>query len=597
MSNPDTDLNQAFQQAIADYKYGELDAAMSRCQSILAIEPDNYAANEMIVMLYAGKADYPNAVKHLKTVIQLNPGNADALNNLGLSYHYIGSTKNAEKYLSKAIENNPHSAEAFSNLGLINIAQKKYADAEAYLKQALKLNPKYVKALRLLGAAQQAQKKYTACILTYQKAISSEPNHESTYLKLGKVYTKQKRLNKALIIYEKLLLINPSSSDAYQSIGYIHALKHQHKKCIKYSLKAIKHKPNDFSAHNNLSFSYLEINEISLAEKHIKKALSLNPDSAEAHFNYSLILLLKADFFRGWKEYQWRLKHKGVKVYPHDSSEWKGEPLEGKTILIQSEQGLGDMIMAIRFIQLIKKESVKLILECHKQLIPLFKNLPEVDMLVLRGEKLPDADYHVPILNLPLILGLDIDSITPIYPYLKADSNRVNEWSQRLGKKNSFRVGIAWQGNPKFSKDHRRSLPLKQFLPLLSLKGVEFISVQKKNTTTNQLDDFTDKHRIIDVDAGLDRDRDFMDTAAIMENLDLLICTDSSVANLAGALGLPTWLILGAPPDWRWLLDTDASPWYPSIRLFRQETQNDWQHVLQQIRTELSTLISGQAKD
>jgi ADP-heptose:LPS heptosyltransferase len=291
----------------------------------------------------------------------------------------------------------------------------------------------------------------------------------------------------------------------------------------------------------------------------------------------------------GWREYEWRFQQKAASaVTQHASLQWRGECLKGKVLLLLSEQGMGDTILAIRYAQYLKAQGARLIVECQKPLLPLFDACKYIDELHLSGLALPPADYHLPLMSLPGVLGEDLsfETATPV-PYLQATPERVNEWQQRLDEVSGFRVGIVWQGNPGFKSDLNRSFPLQQFAPLAALDGVSLLSLQKGQEGVEQIAAFKTSYNLVDVDETLDRERDFMDTAAIMMNLDLVVTSCTSVANLAGALGVPTWVVLGENADWRWLLDREDSPWYPSVRLFRQQKQGSWDEVFARVAAKL----------
>ena len=270
----------------------------------------------------------------------------------------------------------------------------------------------------------------------------------------------------------------------------------------------------------------------------------------------------------------------------------------GGTLLLYAEQGSGDTLQFIRFVPQVKERGGRVLVCCHQTLIPLLGCCAGVDRLTARGGPLPDFDFWAPLMSLPCILGMsDIGQVPAAVPYVTADANLVQRWRTRLEEVPGLRVGIAWQGNPKYRDDRRRSIPLRHFEPLSRLEGVKLFSLQK-GPGTDQLLPLADRSAVIDLGSTLDEEAGpFMDTAAVMTSLDLVITSDTSIAHLAGALGVPVWVALTKVPEWRWLLDRADSPWYPTMRLFRQIEAGNWDEVFSRIAAETARMAnrSGQS--
>jgi hypothetical protein len=344
--------------------------------------------------------------------------------------------------------------------------------------------------------------------------------------------------------------------------------------------------------------------------------LHLDPDFAQAHWNRAVVLLLLGDFERGWPEYEWRWtqpwKKSSVGTSPLSPSErgagarggaeysqplWDGSDVAGRTILLYAEQGMGDTMHFIRYAPLVKQRGGRVVVECQPPLLPLLATAGGIDALVGRGSPLPVFDFQAPLLGLSGIFRTDFTNIPTAIPYLEARSELAEQWRNTLRSSSSaFRIGIAWQGNPGFLDDWERSMPLAQFAPLAQVPGVQLISLQK-GPGTEQLQvpsnaQFPLSTFALDESAGA-----FMDTAAIMKSLDLVICSDSAIPHLAGALGVPVWMALPFVPDWRWLLQREDSPWYPTMRLFRQSREGDWEDVFLRIAAELTKLLKALTPD
>jgi hypothetical protein len=298
--------------------------------------------------------------------------------------------------------------------------------------------------------------------------------------------------------------------------------------------------------------------------------------------------LLTGSFARGWQEYEWRWKYETLASAKRKFQQpvWRGEAIDGKTILLHSEQGLGDAIQFCRYAPLVAARGARVILEVDKRLGDLMASLAGVSQVVTAGETLPDFDLHCPLLSLPLAFDTDLETIPAETAYLRAPPNKQAEWGARLGAKHSCRVGLAWSGNAAHKRDELRSIELNALLPLLNT-GATIVSIQKDLRPADAT--VLGGHR--DIVQIAERLADFSDTAALVSNLDLVITVDTSIAHLAGALGRPVWVLLPYLPDWRWLLDRDTSPWYPTARLFRQDQTRSWDRVIQNVREALLKFV------
>ena len=322
------------------------------------------------------------------------------------------------------------------------------------------------------------------------------------------------------------------------------------------------------------------------------RALALRSDYAEAHMNRSLALLSLGDLARGWTEYEWRWRCKDSRRRAFPQPLWDGRPLEGQRIMLYAEQGLGDTIQFIRYAEQIKRQGGVVLFECPKALVRLLSTCPWVDQLIPQGEPLPAFDVQLPLLSAPAALRTRSTNIPASVPYLQAEACLVEQWRDRLQAYPGFRVGICWQGNPQFSSDRLRSIPLRHFASLASCPDVVLFSLQK-HEGTEQLVKLTDSLPIVDLGPELDNEgAAFVDTAAVLQNLDLLISSDTAIVHLAGALNVPVWVALSAAADWRWLLQRNDSPWYPSMKLFRQRQLGDWQDVFGRIAVELESQVN-----
>jgi ADP-heptose:LPS heptosyltransferase len=293
------------------------------------------------------------------------------------------------------------------------------------------------------------------------------------------------------------------------------------------------------------------------------------------------------DFEHGWPEYEWRWRRPKSPPRRLPQPRWDGAPLAGKTLLVYMEQGLGDMLQFIRYAPLLKAQGANVLVECPAFLHPLLSRCPGIDRLLAEGSPLPEFDVHVPLLSLPHLLGTTLATIPAQVPYLYAGEERVQRWAEELRPLEGFKVGICWQGNRHHQWDHFRSFPVEHFAALAAVPGVRLVSLQK-GPGAEQLRKLGGSFPVVELDSEKDASAAaFMDTAAIMKNLDLVVTVDTSIAHLAGGLGVPVWVALSAVSDWRWLLQREDSPWYPTLRLFRQRALGDWDGVFGRMAAEL----------
>jgi hypothetical protein len=317
------------------------------------------------------------------------------------------------------------------------------------------------------------------------------------------------------------------------------------------------------------------------------RALELKPEFAEAHIGRSLALLLMGRFEEGWPEYEWRWKRKGVEEPVLQKPRWTGNTVKGARILLRCEQGLGDTLQFMRYAELVKQRCGAVIVECQPPLARLLASCPGVDSVITSGLPLPEFDFHIPLLSLPALFGTSLENISAKVPYLWPRADAVEKRKDELGDAGAFKVGIAWQGRKEYENDCCRSIPLAYFAGIARIRGVRTYSLQM-GAGREQLTDLGGESPIIDLG---DRLGDFHDTAAIVRNLDLVITSDSAPAHLAGSLGVPVWVALSIGPDWRWLVGRTDSPWYPTMRLFRQSRPGDWGGVFRAIEGELAKLV------
>jgi tetratricopeptide (TPR) repeat protein len=345
--------------------------------------------------------------------------------------------------------------------------------------------------------------------------------------------------------------------------------------------------------HCNLGNTLLDKKQPKEAIAAFLRCIAINPTVPEAHYNYSLALLTLGDFQQGWEEYEYRLKCKGLFLRrDFTQPQWDGSPLEARTILLYAEQGVGDALQFIRYLPLVEQRGGRIIVECQAELQRLFQTTAERCQIVADGQPLPAFDLHCSLLSLPRVFQTTLANLPQTVPYLQADAEETRKWQHRLADDSPIvKVGLAWAGNPDHKNDRNRSMKLARLAPLGQAPGVRFFSLQK-GATAAQAKTPPPGMDLVDWTEEL---KDFADTAALIANLDLVIAVDTAVVHLAGAMGKPVWTLLPFVPDWRWLLEREDSPWYPTMRLFRQNSWGDWDSVITRVADALSQWVKNRA--
>jgi tetratricopeptide (TPR) repeat protein len=488
--------------------------------------------------------------EHLfRQVLLAQPDNIDVYNDLGNLLLEKGQFDQAVECYEKVIELDPQSAEAHNHLGIIFYDTGEYEKAMTCFQKALQISPFY-QAYNNLGLALAGQGQLDDAIDCYRKSIEINPGYADAFYNLGIAFKENGQLDAAITSYRKSIMLDPDYDMTYNNLGNV--LKEQ--------------------------------GQLAEAKTNYEKAIQLNPDNAIAHVNLAHSLLLSGNLKQGWKEYEWRLKTQGHYRYRFPDPLTKASDLTGLTVLLQAEQGFGDSIQFIRYASMIARKGAKVIAECQKELRSLFKNTAGIHAVLADDARPQRFDLSCPLLSLPFLFDTTLETIPAEVPYMQAEPSLVHKWGNLLQQdKSKLKIGLVWAGRLSHRNDHNRSCLLDVFSPLAHLNDISFFSLQKgegraqaKNPPQGMnLIDYTD-----DI-------HDFSDTAAIIVNLDLIISADTAAAHLAGALGKPVWTLIPFAPDWRWMLNREDSPWYPTMRLFRQPAPGDWESVMIKVADEL----------
>jgi len=578
---------------VALAQQGRVDEAIASFQEALRLKPDSAEARANLrkALAEAGRSEL---LAGPPPPTALQAGSPEGLNNRGAALAQQGKLDEAAACYRRALELRPHYALAHNNLGNVLKEQGKLPEAIAGYRRALQIQPDFAGAYHNLALVLQQQGKLDEAAAHCRRALELKPDYADAHVNLGSICNDQGNLEEAAACWRRALELKPDYPEAYNNLGV--ALKEQGRpeEAAACCRRALELRPDYADALINLGAALKAQGKLEEAVGCYRRALELKPDSAEAHFSVALGQLLSGDFARGWPEYRWRWQTKPFAPRSFSQPLWDGSSLKGKTILLHAEQGLGDTIQFIRYAALVKRRGATVAVECQNALLPLLAGCAGIDRLIGHGADLPAFDVHAPLLSLPEIFQTSLENVPADIPYLFAPAALVAQWRQRLSKLAGFKLGICWQGSPSYRGDRYRSIPLAQFAPLARVPGVCSISLQK-GVGSEQLRELGDRIPVVDFDRELDEAAGpFMDTAAILMNLDLVVSCDSAVAHLAGALGVAVWVALPLAPDWRWLLHRSDSPWYPTVRLFRQQQLGDWPGVFGEIQQALCERVGRQ---
>jgi tetratricopeptide (TPR) repeat protein len=502
-----------------------------------------------------------------------------------------GHVAEAEQICRQIVAADASCGSAWNFLGVIELKRHDLASATKFLQEALRLHPNFADAHNNLGLVLQEQRRFDEAESCYRRALELQPEFAEAHHNLGLTIHDRGNPADAIEHYRRAIALKPESAHPHVNLG--NALKVQGDldaaaACYRRALAA---KPNFAEAVHNLGSVQLAQGDYRGALGSYEQAVRLEPDFAEAHKNLSQLRLLLEDFDGGWREYEWRWKTGELPPLQYSHPRWNGEPLAGKTILLVAEQGLGDTIQFIRYASLVASQGARVLLHCQQPLVPLVHTCPSVDELFVTDDPLPSFDYYIPLLSLPGIFKSDLRTIPAHVPYLSTDSSLVEHWKAMLAPIHGFRIGINWRGRPGNDDFCLRDIPLHELAQLATVENVQLISLQK-GEGQDELRAAGDRVRVLDLGDRLDESSGaFLDTAAVMKNLDLVITSDTSIAHLAGALGVPVWIGLPFVPNWRWFLNRSDSPWYPTMRLFRQRSRCNWANVIDEMCEALANLV------
>ncbi|MBV9739616.1 MAG: glycosyltransferase family protein [Hyphomicrobiales bacterium] len=470
-----------------------------------------------------------------RQILEAVPGHAETLHLLGIIAHQAGNAAVAIELLRQAVASDPRVPLYHCNLGEMCRLAGRVDEALAAGRQALALRPTYPEALNNLGIAHYDRGEFEEAAAQYRRAIELAPAYAQAHSNLGNALRALRRLDEAIPAYTRALELKPDFADAFSN------------RALTFHLRA----------------------RFDDAAADFRRAIALQPLHGNAHSGLAMNLLLRGRFAEGFVEYEWRWRSSELPSRPSITTPWRGEDPRGKRLLVHCEQGLGDTLNFCRYLPLLRERGANLVLHVQRPLRPLIADAMPWLELVAEGEALPATDAQCSLLSLPHLFGTMPDTIPATIPYMFASQANAARFAALVGQAPELKVGLVWAGSPKHLNDVDRTFAFSTLAPILDVKGVRFFSLQIGARPGDRLPDL-----VTDLSPELG---DFAQTAGALSALDLLITVDTAPAHLAGAMGKPVWMLLPFVPDWRWLLEREDSPWYPTLRLFRQKTRGDWQ--------------------
>jgi tetratricopeptide (TPR) repeat protein len=529
-----------------------------------------------------------------RQAIQLKPDHAEPHRLLGSSLESRRQLEPAEAAFREAVRLDPKHADAHFKLGRILARRDNSKEAETEYREAVRLKPDLTAAWSSLGHLLNDLERFPEALDCAREAAKLDPKSADLHNGLGVALAACEKFSEAEASYREAIRINPKLTSAHSNLGNTLRAAGRLDEAEKSLHEALNQKPDYAEAHNNLGIVLVQAGRESEAQKHYDEAVRLRPDYPETRMNRSLSWLGNGDFVRGWSEYEWRFKVNAKRHKPPPGPRWDGSDLDGKILLITAEQGLGDSLHFIRYAPLAKAKGGTVLFDCPTPLASLIATCPGVDRAASRNQASVTYDLHIPLLSLPGIFGVPPEAATAPIPYFYPDPDRIEFWKNELAAFEGLKVGIAWQGSKIHRGDRIRSVPLTRFAPLAAVPGVTLLSIQK-GAGSEQLTDGSATGMGV-VDLGSKTAFEMMDTAALMMSLDLVVSIDTAIVHLAGALGRPAWVALPSACDWRWLREREDSPWYPTLRLFRQTSRGDWDGVFGRLAVALAGAARAKAE-
>jgi tetratricopeptide (TPR) repeat protein len=567
-----------------------LDAQLC-CRQALAIDAEHADTLQLMGLLSLQARQYDHAVEWLSQAIRQSP-RTEYLSTLGITLKQMGRLSDALNVFDKAVQLKPDDAELWKHLGGVLTALDRPADALLSFQHALQLDPRHFEAAYQSGVLLHRLERFAEALVQFDLCCELRPDHAPALQMRARALRGLKRYEECLADARRAHALDPADPVTCNNIGDALLWLGRDDEALKWFDKALALRPDFVEVLLNKGFALFGVHRFKEASETYRRLLAVDPANAKAAWQLAHLKLLTGDYESGWteREARWRTADFSPDYPKFSQARWLGEQsIDGKTILVHVDEGLGDTLQFARYLPLLAARGARVVLVAQDALCPLLAGVSGVSQCIpFSARSYPPFDMHCPLMSLPLAFGTTLATIPPANYLPPLPIERIQAWETRLGPRDRPRVGLVWSGNPKQGNDRNRSMPLKTLTPLLDVDAT-FISLQKDIRPHDKVV-LKERAEIVDLTADL---TDFVETAALISCLDLVITVCTSVAHLAGTLGRPTWVMLPYLADWRWMLDRADSPWYPSVRLFRQEKGRDYAGVVSVVRTELLAMTSA----
>jgi tetratricopeptide (TPR) repeat protein len=602
-------------------RLGNFSEAIAQLQEAVRLNADSADAHNDLGIALGSSGRLQEAINAFERALRLNPQHADARCNLGNALRHLGQLSEAADCFRAVLAICPSHYQAHMNLGQVLLAQRNWEDAAVHFRHAIQIAPHDPHASFCAGCALAEQGDPAGAISCFERACDLQPDFVEAYYHLGKTLVEAGRPADGLAPLQHACRLRPGSPELQNAVGVALAELYQFDAALPHFQEAIRLYPNfasalanqgdalrrcgrledavssirrslalvenDPGAHHNLALALADQGDFANSLAEHERAIQLQPDNALFHKNRALLWLRLGEWEKGFPEFEWRWRCREFPKRHFAQPRWDGSALDGKTILLYAEQGLGDVLHFVRYADFLKRKGATVLLECPAILHPILARCPGIDRLLAPGSSRPAFDVYAALMSLPGIMGTTVADVPLIGPYVFANPELVARWKRELGSLNGLRIGVCWQGSRDHSGDRQRSFPLGELAPLAQLPNVTLVSLQV-GAGEEQIAPCRATFPIVDFGERVDRDAGaFMDTAAMIKNVDLVVSCDTAIGHLAGALGAPVWLALSTVSDWRWLLNRSDTPWYPSMRLFRLKELGNWRDVFEAMAREL----------
>ena len=527
-------------------------------------------------------------------LLKEDPNNYEIYNLIGDIHYKQNNFDKSIWYYFSSLDRN-FDPKALNRLGTNIFLLNNNKVAEKVLTNLLAHDPKYISGYLSLGLVYEQSKKFEKAIECYNAAIKIDPKEIKSYLNLATLYKEQFEYDDAIKVYQQGLINNPGNHIILSNLGNLFYLQHKYEDAIISHQRAIKSKPDSYEVQFNFANTLLNSGKYTEAIDAYKKTSELKPNFYRAKINLGSTLLSMANFNEGFQEYNYRIyEDKNFKNYLDKKNFiWKGQNIENKKILVIADTGLGNTLQFSRYLEILSQLNCKIIFKCQEELHHFFEDMMYIDTIIGIDSDYEEFDYWVPLQNLISLLSPDLTANCPQPAILKINDNKLLEWETLIAIDDKIKIGLNWQGSKSNPRVLNNSVNLEYFKNIVSNKQANFISLQK-GIAVNDIEKSQLQENIISYDLLMDTgSQRFLDTAAIIKYLDLVITTDTSIAHLAGTLGTQTWLLLPKISDWRWLNSKDETIWYDNFRIYRQKKQGDWSEVFSRVEKDCSELIKN----